>query len=605
MPSFHLKKQHHQPMKLLASPFILFLFLVSGSFLFPVRGDTSGDYQFRVTNNGAEVTNYLGSGGTVLIPEHLGGVVVKGIGDYVFKGKTTLTDVKIPDSVTVIGFSAFEDCTRLTNAALPKSLTSIGSQAFNDCHALRAVTIPESVNNIGTDAFSDCVSLTDLTIPRNVAVIGAAAFAGCTKLTNIVVKEASAFFTSADGVLFDKTESRLVAYPAGKRGPYIIPSGVTSIDSKAFFFSTFLTSVTIPEGVVAIEFSTFENCTRLTNIMLPNSLTRIESQAFKDCHALRGVKFPNDMTKIGTDAFSDCTSLTKLVIPISVKAIGAAAFAGCAKLTEIVVDEGSAFFTTVHGVLFDKTQSRLLWYPISKRGPYIIPNTVTTIDNRAFYFCAALTSVTIPYGVSVVGYSTFEDCTSLTNVTLPDSLSSIAIQAFNDCHALKSVRIPNRVTKIEPDAFSDCTSLTSLTIPNRVTDVGASAFAGCTNLIGVYFEGNAPVFGKDAFKGETNLAVLYYLPGTSGWSDFVAGLSTREWQPRIQSVARTSGAQSNQFGFTVSWASGQLVVIEATTNLMQSFWQPISTNPLTGGSFDFTDSAETTASARFYRTRSP
>ena len=104
-----------------------------------------------------------------------------------------------------------------------------------------------------------------------------------------------------------------------------------------------------------------------------------------------------------------------------------------------------------------------------------------------------------------------------------------------------------------------------------------------------------------------NNLTFYYLPGTTGWSDFSdqAGVPTALWLPQMQTADTSFGAPTNQFGFNINWAGGQTVVVEACTNLVHPVWQPLQTNTLTTGTANFSDPQWANYSARFYRLRSP
>jgi hypothetical protein len=170
------------------------------------------------------------------------------------------------------------------------------------------------------------------------------------------------------------------------------------------------------------------------------------------------------------------------------------------------------------------------------------------------------------------------------------------------------VTIPNSVITIQPLAFFNCSSLTSVTIPNSVTSIGNFAFHGCAGLTSIYFQGNAPGVDSTVFGGED--PTVYYLPGTTGWADFSAttGLSTMPWMlpnPLILNNGPGFGAQTNCFGFTISWATNISVVVEASTDLANPIWSPVGTNTLISGSSCFSDPQWTNYPGRFYRLRSP
>jgi hypothetical protein len=169
--------------------------------------------------------------------------------------------------------------------------------------------------------------------------------------------------------------------------------------------------------------------------------------------------------------------------------------------------------------------------------------------------------------------------------------------------------IPNSVASIGFAAFFVCTGLTSVTIPNSVTSIGGYTFYSCGNLTGVYFGGNSPTPTNDlsVFQHATNTTV-YYLPGTTGWGSTFDGRPTALWflpNPLIVNPSPGFGVQTNQFGFTISWATNISVVVEACTNLANPVWIPVSTNTLTGGTSHFSDPQWTNYPGRFYRLRSP
>ena len=168
------------------------------------------------------------------------------------------------------------------------------------------------------------------------------------------------------------------------------------------------------------------------------------------------------VTCIGWMAFSNCSSLTSITIPNSVTIIRDNAFVSCSGLTSFSVAGDNSNYSSKEGVLFNKQQTTLIQYPTRKQGEYIIPNSVTTIVDYAFYGCSGLTSLTIPNSItSIVDYA-FAGCSSLTSITIPNSVTSIGNEAFAGCSSLSSVTIPNSVTSIGESVFSNCSSLTAV-----------------------------------------------------------------------------------------------------------------------------------------------
>ncbi|NCC19273.1 MAG: leucine-rich repeat domain-containing protein, partial [Bacteroidia bacterium] len=133
---------------------------------------------------------------------------------------------------------------------------------------------------------------------------------------------------------------------------------------------------------------------------------------------------------------------------------------------------------------------------------------VTSIGDRAFWYCYSLSSITIPNSVTSIGYNAFYRCTSLTSITIPNSVTSIGDYAFENCSGLTSITIPNSVTSIGNNAFENCTGLTSITIPNSVTSIGNGAFYRCSGLTSVTIPNSVPSIGYRAFDGCTGLTSI-------------------------------------------------------------------------------------------------
>lgn len=275
-----------------------------------------------------------------------------------------------------------------------------------------------------------------------------------------------------------------------------IPNSVTSIGVNAFL-SCGLTSVTIPNSITVIEGGAFSSC-NLTSVEIPGSVTKIGNKAFYQC-LLTTVEIPNSVTEIGNSAFFG-TNLTSLTIPASVTKIEPLAFAGCTSLTQVVVESGNPSYIIEDGVLFYKDKTELVQCFAWKEGDYVIPSSVTSIDEGAFWMCEGLTSVTIPTSVTELANNTFYGCLGLTSVEIPNSVTKIGEYAFQSCQSLTSVSIPESVTKIEQGTFYRCSSLTSVNIPNSVTEIGSMAFSGCSALTSVNIPNTVTEIGSMAFN---------------------------------------------------------------------------------------------------------
>ena len=378
---------------------------------------------------------------------------VTSIGSYAFYYCYSLTSVTIPNGVESIGYGAFNYCIALTSIAIPGSVTEIGGYAFYNCTALTSVTISNGVKSIGYGAFNYCTALTSIIIPNSVTEIGDGTFSNCTALASINVDSENTNYASDDGVLFNKEKTVLICCPAGKTGSYVMPNSVTEIWYEAFYYCKNLTSITIPNSVI----------------------------------------------NIGSRAFYYCTSLTSITIPSSVTEIGGYAFYNCSSLTAINVNNENTNYASDDGVLFNKDKTVLIWYPEGKTGGYVIPNSITRIEDYAFYNCTDLTSIGIPSSVIYIGYYAFSGCENLTSVTLPSSIIDIKGGAFAYCTGITSIHIPNGITSIEDETFYNCIALTSVTIPSSVTHIGNAAFANCNALNSITIPNGVTYIGYSAF----------------------------------------------------------------------------------------------------------
>jgi len=319
-----------------------------------------------------------------------------------WQGKISLTSIVFPVSLTAIGDYSFYSCSGLTSLVIPSSVTSIGYSAFYSCSGLTTVTIPSSVTSIGEDAFRDCSGLITVTIPSSVISIGKSVFYGCSGLTTVTIP--SSVTSIGDWAFVDCRGLTTV----------VIPSSVTLIGNYAFLRCSGCTTVAIPSSVTSIGEGVFAGCSGLTTVAIPSSVTSIGDYAFSGCSGLTTIEIPTSVNSIGNDVFSYCSGLTSVTIPSSVTSVANYAFYGCSGL--ITVDSNNPNYSSLDGVLYDKSQTLLIHCPTSKIESFIIPSSVTSIGNAAFNNCRELTTVTIPSSVISIEESAFINCDGLTSI---------------------------------------------------------------------------------------------------------------------------------------------------------------------------------------------
>lgn len=446
------------------------------------KNGTKATVTYRGTSSSQYSDEYTGS---VTIPSTVtyNGTTysVTAIGYGAFSRCRNLTNVTIATSITTIDNSAFSYCSGLTSVTIPNSVTTIGSSSFYECSSLTSVTIGNSVTSIAAYAFDRCTSLTGVTIPNSVTSIGKSVFSNCNNLTSIKVNSGNSIYDSRNNcnAIIEKASNTLIVgcknttipntvtaigesafYCCNSLTSMDIPNSVTTIGSEAFSLCYNLTSMIIPNSVTSIGFGVFTGCSNLTSVTLGSSVTSIGSCAFWECNSLTSVNIPNSVTSIGEAAFHECSSLPSVTIPNSVTSIGNEAFSSCYSLASIKVESGNSVYDSRDNCnAIIETASNTL---IAGCKNTTIPNSVTSIGNRAFYECTGLTSLNIPNSVTTLDEAAFYGCSGLTEVTIPNSVTAIGHYAFECCRALTKVTIPNSVTTIGYSAFFECSGLTSV-----------------------------------------------------------------------------------------------------------------------------------------------
>jgi len=326
-----------------------------------------------------------------------------------------LTDVDLSE-VTIVAYTGAEGTNEGTgifdyqaNAIPPKAFYIIPCQGQN---LLKSITLPSTITSIESFAFGNSKYLSVVDIPPSVTNIPVLAFYLCSAFLNVDTKNPN--YSSIDGVLFNKNQTTILQCPISKTGNYVIPSSVTTIGDRAFESCEKLTTITIPLSVSSIQSYAFFGCSGLTTVFIPSSVSSIESEAFRNCSAL------------------------------------------------INVDANNLNYSSIDGVLFNKTQTKLIQCPTSKTGIYSIPSSVSSIGSWCFSDCSGLTGVILPSSVTIIELCAFNACYGLINITIPSKVSSIGFAAFNFCRKLESVIIPSSVVSIESSVFYNCSKLSSI-----------------------------------------------------------------------------------------------------------------------------------------------
>lgn len=420
------------------------------------------------------------------------------IGDFAFYMCYGLTSITIPSGMTDIEQWTFSGCQlkkveiysnaivsrdygweslasffghEVEEFVLGEEITSIGKNAFNSSSVV-SINIPQNVTSIGETAFVGCYRLSSIHIPANVTSIGAHAFHDCPSLTSIQVENGNTVYDSRENCnALIETSTNTILWGCQNT---VIPNTVKAIGDNAFYMCSSLSSIDIPNSVTAIGENAFAGCNGLTAVNIPNSLTTIGKFAFSHCTQLSEILIPNTVTTIDEGAFFFCTGLTSITIPNSVTAIKYRAFTGCSGLTSIQVESGNPMYDSRENckAIIETAENTIILGCQNT----VIPNSVTSIGDEAFWACTDLTTISIPNSVTSIGDGAFNQCINLTSICIPYGVTSIGKVAFADCSKLATIIIPNTITTIGDYAFIRSGLTDMYCYAEQLPEIGSSIF---------------------------------------------------------------------------------------------------------------------------------
>ncbi|MFH6936369.1 leucine-rich repeat domain-containing protein [Flavobacterium sp. FlaQc-30] len=310
---------------------------------------------------------------SITIPEGM-----TSIGESAFKNCENLEFIIIPNSITVIKEHAFERCKSLKSVIIPNNILQIEKYAFYECFNLKNVQLGSGLNKIGDCAFRACHNLASITIPKSIKDIGDIAFRECYNMQNYEVEKGNTQFGSINGVLFNKKQDTLIAYPNGKKGKYTIPNGTVVIGNSAFA------------------------CCTINSIYIPKTVKIIKGDAFRYCHNLNKLKIPDSVEEIGVLSFANCNSLERIKLGNSISDVNMYILSENKNLLKIKISNKNLKFSSKNGILYNKSRDTLVMYPKGKKGGFIIPENINCIKKGAFESCKGLTKIVIPESVTTI-----------------------------------------------------------------------------------------------------------------------------------------------------------------------------------------------------------
>jgi hypothetical protein len=213
-------------------------------------------------------------------------------------------------------------------------------------------------------------------------------------------------------------------------------SAATIVDYNGIYGTNGKSSTDYPANTIPqLAFYNISTNSRFTSIIIPTSTIYIGLLAFSYCKGLTSIILPKSLVSIASEAFDGCTNLTLVSIPVSVTSIGGLAFTS----TLINVDPNNTVYSSINGILFNKSKTTILMCSQTFKGSYTIPSTVTSIAGEAFFFCSNLTSIIIPPSVISIGTDAFA-YSGLTSIyALSNTVPTLDILIFSNIDTTKCV----------------------------------------------------------------------------------------------------------------------------------------------------------------------
>ena len=407
------------------------------------KAETEGDWEYFCSGLDATIDAYNGTDENVVVPEKLGGKDVVNINPEAFYRNDTIKTVKLPSTLTFIGYRAFSECHSLEKIAIPSSVTYIEIEAFSGCTSLSEIEIPSSVGAIGDNAFAGTKWLTDKrkenpyvvnngylldmqTAGVNINIPNTVKYIACDipkNIVSIVFPESISFIGSR---FMDCTKLVKVT----------ITSSETSIGDGAFSGCTSLETIEIPETVESMKISSFTDTKWLENNLVDGKYLIVNNIMYDAQDWDDDVVIPDGVKEIRIDFLNSSKSIHSISFPASVEKIHVWK---PSILYEIFVSSNNKNYSSYDGCLYSKDKKTLYWCPTLKEKVSVYPET-TQIAYNAFSYCDKLESIDIKK-TTHLEEGTFFGCSELTTITVPDNFEGMQGIVFYGCNKFTTIKL--------------------------------------------------------------------------------------------------------------------------------------------------------------------
>lgn len=372
-----------------------------------------------------------------------------------------IVTVILPERLDTIGQDAFYGCSYLLNVSGLKEVGVCEAYAFSRTAFTSIDWSQFTIGKLGHGVFAGCTQLTEVLLPSQLTILPEALFRDCTSLKAV----------NTSSLPLTKIEAR--AFAGCTSLPTLdLPATLKEIGDEAFAFMTSLPSISLPSSITTIGAFAFRGCTQLQTLQLSDELVSLDVSPFFGCSSLREVNLPKKLSDIDEKYI----------------------FADCPALESINMSEGSYYYSSIDGVLYDQRGNKIIAYP-AVRSHYTPPTLRTTSQ---------------PFAPGAL-----MGCQLTPAISLPSPVTVLPREVFAKTAGLEKVEIPSRsnLTTIDSRAFAYSRDLISVTLPAKLKTIGNAAFFGCSQISNVYtLSSTPPTLTDPVFASTVYASAILHTP---------------------------------------------------------------------------------------------
>ena len=466
-----------------------------------------------------------------------------------FSACKLLNNITFNANLRTINKYAFFNCSNLSNLTFVEGLTTIGQEAFERT-ALNSVRLPESLTTLGYAAFIKCPNLNDIYIGSKVNDMGGSIVRECPNITKVEISQLNTKYFAEGNIVYEKNSdnSLTLLFAPNNLASANINSRTKVIKAEAFLMNNKITSIIIPEGVEILEHRIFETCNNLQTLTIPSTVKSIGKKLVQSCSNLNtinivnnkkytadgGVIYEKNSSGEKVKVISAANVLVNYTMPNTIVGLEESAFASCSKLKQITLSTNPLFQELPREAFHQCGFSSIT-----------VPGNVKKIQKNCFSHCTNLTNLVLNEGVEYLSDSIFPNA-PIASLHLPSTLKTVFGPTFVFANNLTKItvdennpyymaegnavygktngvfngvligyghvsgvlKIKEGVTEIPEYALTQKNNITRIELPTTIKKIGVRGISDCLNLQRVIIPSGIEVIEKEAFKFTPNLSEI-------------------------------------------------------------------------------------------------